>query len=106
MLDNVARVSDHSGNEHFAVWELDVLPDMVLMLVARVGGFKRVRARVYLQHNLHDVAERRIMDPRSLIDSVARVVTNLFRRDTAEAVIQRLDVHFGSLPALANAQGR
>ena len=57
--------------------------------------------RTHFQHHVDDIVERRIMDTRSLIDSVAGVVTNLFWRDAVKTMIQRRDVYLGRLPALA-----
>src|SRR5262249_23703309 len=57
VFDDVARVRDHSGDEYLARGELHRLPEVVLMLVPRVGGLKGVGAGIHFQHHLDDVLQ-------------------------------------------------
>src|SRR6266851_3556699 len=58
MLDDIAGMGDHARTDHLAVGEFYALEQMVLVLVARICGFKTVRAGVDLEHVVDDVGER------------------------------------------------
>jgi hypothetical protein len=40
MLDHVGGMADNTGKNQLVVWKFHVLPDLSLMLVANVAGFK------------------------------------------------------------------
>ena len=101
MLDDVARVGDHPRHELLAFRQLDFLPQVVLVLVARVRRFEAVRAGVHLEHVTDDVRQRRLVDARALVDAVAGVKAHLLRRNPAQAPVDRLDVHRGPGAALS-----
>ena len=55
VFDDVARMRDHSWDNHLAFGQFHSFPDMILVLVARVRSFKRVGAGIYFQDQVHDV---------------------------------------------------
>ena len=100
MLDDVAGVRDHARTNHLAVGELYALEQMILVLVARIGGFETVRAGVDLEDIVDDVGERRLVEPRAFVDAVAGVEAHLLGRDALERGVGRLDIDLGAAPHL------
>src|SRR4030095_10295099 len=60
VLDAIRRVGDNARDEDLAGRELDVLPDVVLVLVARVRRLEREGARLDLENDRRDLPQRRI----------------------------------------------
>src|SRR5215813_4703650 len=60
MLDAVRRVGDDARDDDLARRKLQVLPDMILVLVARVRGLERKRSRLYLEDDGRDLAQRSV----------------------------------------------
>src|SRR5437899_3084270 len=55
MLDEVGCVGDDARHEHLTLRQLDLLPDVVLMLVPNVGSFDRILHSVDLEHQIGNV---------------------------------------------------
>src|SRR5215813_12407681 len=104
VFDDVARVSDYPWDEHLAYGQFHVFPDVVLMLVTRVGSLEGVGACIYFQHRVQDVLKRRVVDPRPFIDPVAGVEAHLLRGDTSQAMVERLNIQLGPLAPLGYIQ--
>ena len=100
MFDDIAAMSDHSGDQDLAVRQFRSFPDMILMLVARVGGFEGVGAGIYFQDQIDDFFQRRVVDARPFVDAIAGVKANLFGWNAAQGVIDRLDGALGDLAPL------
>ena len=100
MLDDIAAMGDHSGDQDFTGRQFCSFPDMILMLVARVGGFESVGAGVYFQDQIDDFFQRRVVDARSFVDAIAGVKANLLGWDAAQGVIDRLNGALGDLAPL------
>jgi len=47
MLNDVAAVSDHAGNQYFSFRQLDVFSDPVLVLMAGIGRLEGISAGVH-----------------------------------------------------------
>ena len=45
MLDDIRCMADDAGQDHFAVGQFDVLPDLPFMLVADIAGLERIGSR-------------------------------------------------------------
>ncbi len=106
MLDVVVGVSDQARDEDLVVGQLDVLPDPVLVHVARVGDLERVGAGVDAQHVRHRVAQGDVGETRAVVEAVAGVVTHAIGRDVAQRVVHGVDVGVGGLVALLDRAGR
>ena len=100
VLDVVVGVPDQARDQHLVVGELGLLPDLVLVLVARVGDLERVGAGVHLQHERGDLGHRHIGEARTVVEAVARVVADLVGRDAAQRVVERIDVLVAALLAV------
>ena len=72
------------GMSTLPVGQLHRLPNVVLVLVARVGRLERVGAGVDPQDHVDDLAERHVVHARALVDAVAGVEADLLRRDAAQ----------------------
>ena len=79
------------GMSELAVRQLDVFPHLPFVLVARVRGLERIGSGPDLQDDVDDVLELHVVDARPHIDAVAGVVADLFGRDVAQRMIERLD---------------
>src|SRR5437867_467947 len=86
VLDNVAGVTDHAWDEHLAFRELDVLPHMPFVRVARVCCLKRIGPGVDAQDEIDDILQGCVIDAGAFIDAVARVEAYLLWRDAPESV--------------------
>ena len=76
------------------------LPDVVLVLVPSVGRLERVRTCVHLQHQVDQIRQRRIVNPRPFVDAVARVVPNPLWRNALERAVDRRHVDLALLATL------
>jgi hypothetical protein len=74
MLDEVSRMGDHAWDKDLAVRELDILPDLPLVLMARVGGFHTVGVSMHSQHNVHNVPQWHIGDMGPMPASPTQVI--------------------------------
>src|SRR5262245_50715431 len=88
VLDDIGCVAHHAGNENLARRQLDVPPDFVFVFVAHVAGFDQVRLRVNTEHNVDDVAQRKIGGVWPMPATPANVITHAIHRDAFEGVIQ------------------
>ena len=70
------------------------------MLVTRIGGFEGIGASIDAKHDVDDVFEFEIVDPRPNIDAVTGVVANALGRDPFERVIEKLDATVRPFAAL------
>src|SRR5215469_9959558 len=80
VLDQVRGVRDDAGNQDLAVRQLDVLPQVVLVLVPRVGRFNQVGTGLDLEHDVHDVRERDVVGVRAVPAAPAQVVSDAVLR--------------------------
>ena len=87
MLDDVAGVGDDAGAEHLALRHLHALEQMILVLVARIGGLEAVAAGVDLQHVFDDVGQRGLVEPRSFVDAVAGVEAHHVGRNALQRAL-------------------
>ena len=60
-------------NEHLAFRDLDALEELVLVLAPRIGGLEAVRPRVDLQNVVDNLWQACFVEPRPLVDALARV---------------------------------
>src|SRR5262249_37479149 len=61
MLDDIGRVADDTRDENLARGQRRRLPELPLVLVARVGRLDRVGTRLDSQHEIKNVLERQIV---------------------------------------------
>ena len=92
MLDQADAMRDHAGDEEFVVGQLHLLPELPLMLVARIGSLEGVAASVELQHQVDEVPQLEVMDARRHIGAVAGVKAHAVHRNAAQRVIDDLDL--------------
>src|SRR5580704_7262355 len=64
--------------------------------MARIGGFKTVSSGVHFEHEAGHVRQWGFVNARPLIDAVTGVEAHSFRRDAAQALIDRLDIDRGA----------
>ena len=92
VLDEVGGVADDSGNENFSGGViLDVAPDFVFMFVADVAGFEQVGLGVDPEHDIDDVAQRKVSGVRTMPAAPADVIAHALHWDALECVVQYLD---------------
>ena len=91
MLDEIGGVADKAGDEEFSGGEFHVAPDFEFMLVADVAGFDQVRLGVDTEHDVDDVAQRKIGGVRTMPAAPADVIAHAIDRDAVEGAIQNLD---------------
>src|SRR5580658_6726471 len=104
IFDQVGRVSDDPGQDFLAGRQLNVLPDLPLVLVAGVSGLERVIVAVHRQHEVHQVLHRDVGGVRAVPASPAQVETDFIRRQSFDRVIERVDLHFGVTPVAFDAR--
>src|ERR1700728_1117731 len=104
MFDQDGRMRDNAGDQNLAVRQLDVLPDLPFVLMARIGRLEGIGAGADLQNDIDDVFELHVVDARAHIDAVAGVKTDLLRRNVAQRVIERCDADFRPFAAVGDAR--
>src|SRR5262245_37370503 len=97
MLHDIVRVSNETWHDALSLRQFDLLPEVILMLMARIRRLKTVRTDIDLQHELHDVLEWCVVNAGTFIDSVTGVETNHFRRNAAQAFVNGFHVHSSAL---------
>src|SRR5262249_10545618 len=80
VLHHVAAVAADAGDEDLAIRQLDVAPDLPLVLVAWVGRFDGVGLRRDLQHEVDDVLELDVAGVRAVPATPADVVADAVLR--------------------------
>ena len=96
MLDQIGRVADHARQDHLAVRQLDVVPQLPFVLVAHVGRLERIALRLDLQHQADDVLERQVVGVRPVPASPAQVIAHAVLRNALQRMID------GSMRSSAN----
>ena len=82
---------DDAGDEDLAVRELDVLPQVILVLVPGVGRLDQVGAGVDLEHDVGDVRERHVVGVRAVPAAPAQVVPDAVGGQAVQGVVEHLD---------------
>src|SRR4029434_8346262 len=91
MLDEIGGVSDDTRNQDLSGGEFHVAPNFVFMFVADVAGFDQVRLGIDLEHDIDDVAQRKIGGVRAMPAAPADVIAHAIDRDAFEGVIQNFN---------------
>ena len=73
MLDNIAGMGDDRRNEHLAFQDFHALEELVLVLAPRIGGLEAEPPGVDLDYVVDDLRQAYLVEPRPLVDAVARV---------------------------------
>src|SRR5712691_3544320 len=100
MLDDVAAVRYDAGHQELLRRKRHALPNVVLVLVPRVGRLERVRPSVHLEDQVDEVRQRRIVNARAFVDAIARVVAHTLWRNALESAVDRRYVQLALLAAL------
>ena len=79
------------GQDQLVVGQLDVLPDLPLVLVADIAGLERIGAGIDGQHDIDDVAHRDVGRVRPVPAAPAQMEADAVLRQAAERVVERLD---------------
>jgi hypothetical protein len=93
VLDRVDLDVDHAEDQVLAVGQVDLLEDLPLVRVARVGALDVERPRVRLQDRLDDVPQRHVLVVRAGVVAPAHVQADLLLGDAVERRVQRVDRH-------------
>src|SRR5262252_939358 len=93
MLDAIRRVGDDARDEDLAGRELDALPDVVFVLVARVRCLEREGARLDLENDRRDLSQRRVRRVGAVPAAPAHVIAHAVFGQPGQGVIERLDAH-------------
>src|SRR6516162_1172140 len=96
MLDDIAGVSDDAGNEHLAFRDFDALKEVVLVLVPRIGGLEAERPGVDLKYVVDDLRQACLVEPRPLVDAIARVEPHTLPRNPLNCGVSCLDIEVGA----------
>src|SRR5437762_10790942 len=96
MLDNVACVGDYTRNKYLALGNFDTLKQVIFVLVARIGRFEAVLARINFQYILNDVRQRRLVDAWTFVDPITCVEPDAIGRNTFQSGVDRLNVNFSA----------
>ena len=84
---------DHAGDDGLAVRQLDVLPHLPLVAVARIGAGKRHRHRLGFEDDVDDVLDRDVAVVRAERRAPADMHAHAVGRQVLHRVVERLDVH-------------
>src|SRR5205823_8741999 len=88
VLDEVGGVADNTRNQDLPGGEFHIAPDFEFMFVADVAGFDQVRLGVDTEHDVDDVAQRKIGGVLTMPAAPADVIADVIDRDAFEGVIQ------------------
>src|SRR5258706_2519442 len=91
VLDEIGGVADDAGNEDFSGGQFHSAPDFIFMFVTDVAGFDQVRLSIDPEHDIDDVAQRKVSGVRTMPAAPTDVKAYALHRDTVEGVIQNLD---------------
>ena len=97
-------MGDHARDEELVAGELYLLPELPLMLVARIGGLEGVAADVELQEQIDEVAQLQVMHTRRHIGAVAGVKAHAVLWNAAQRMIDDLDLRRNETPAVLDAE--
>jgi len=89
VLDDIGGVRDHARYQDLAIGQLHVVPDGVLVLVPRVGGFDEVGLCLHPQDDVDHVGQLQVMGVRPVPAAPAHVIADLFLRDGGKRVVER-----------------
>src|SRR5262249_784435 len=103
MLHQVGGVANYTRHEDLALRQFYLFPDAPFMLVAHVRSLDGIRLRLDLEDNVGDIAQRHIVDMRSMAAAPAEVQAHVFLVQTREGVVDRLDQHLDVLAVLGPA---
>src|SRR3984885_3934694 len=103
IFDQVGRVSDDSGQDFLAGGQLNVLPDLPLVLVAGVGGLERVIVAVHREHKIDQVLHWDVGGMRAVPASPTKVEADFVRRQSLDRMIEGVDLHLGVAPVAFDA---
>ena len=93
VLDAIRRVGDDTRDQNLALRELDRLPDVILVLVARVCGFEGEGSGLDVQDDWRDLMQRRVGRVGPVPAAPAHVVAHAVVRQPGEGVVQGFDAH-------------
>ncbi len=85
---------DDTGNENFAVGQLDVLPHLPFVLVPRVSGFERIGLRANFEDEINQRLEGHVRRVRSVPAAPAHVIAHSILRNSGERMIEQLNAAF------------
>ena len=91
VLDKIGGVADDAGNQDFSGGQFHVAPDFEFMLVTDVAGFDQVGLGVDTEHDVDDIAQRKIGGVRPVPAAPADVISHAIDRDAFEGMIQNLN---------------
>src|ERR1700692_2145870 len=92
MLHDVGAVADDARSQDLALRQLDVLPDLPFVFMARIGGFDEVGAGTNLENEIDNLPQRDIGRVRSWPASPANVVAHAIFGDALQSMVQDVDV--------------
>src|SRR5258708_30478382 len=104
-LDDVGGVADDAWDQHFALWQFNVLPDLPLMFVARIGPFDQKGADIGLHQYVDDVLERHVRGVRAWPASPTDVIADPVSRNSLKRVIEHFDLMLQPFAAIGKARG-
>src|SRR3990172_2438816 len=91
MLDEVGRVGDDARHQHPALRQPDLLPDVVLVVVAHFRRLDGVLPGLDLHQDVGDVLELDVVDVRPVAAPPAGVKADELLRQAAQGVVEDLD---------------
>ena len=83
-------------NEHLAFRDLDALEEVVLVLVPRIGGLEAERPGVDLKYVVDDLPQACLVEPRPLVDAIARVEAHTLPWNPLDRGVSCLDIEVGA----------
>src|SRR3954468_15052943 len=104
MFHHVGGVADDSRDQDTSWRQLDVLPDLPLMLMPRIGRLDHIGAGSHLQDEIDDVLECDVADMRAGPTPPADVIADAILGDAFQSDVERLH-EFGE-PAAVFVHGR
>ena len=88
-------MADDAGQDFLARGQLDVLPQLPLVLVPGVGCLERVIIAVDRQHQVDQVLHRNVGGMRAVPASPAQMEADFVGRQPFDRVVDRVDLHLG-----------
>jgi hypothetical protein len=91
MLHNVGRLGNKSRHDDLAVGQTNVFPDLILVVVARIGRLEAVGLGIQLEHRRRDLAQRDVLRVRAVAATAAPVRAHSLLRNALKRVVHDLN---------------
>src|ERR1700694_1380326 len=85
-------MADDAGGQHFAVGQLDILPNLPFVLMPWIRGLDKISAGPYFENEIDDLLQRNVGGVGSGPASPADVITDTIFGNAFESMVQHFDM--------------